>query len=71
MDPLVQGAVRSLMYSEKLQEAFENATMLLWYAFPKRDPASKQTHLEREMCAALVPHVLGLNDEFPGQWEDN
>ncbi|KAG8161020.1 hypothetical protein KVR01_009284 [Diaporthe batatas] len=61
---LVQMSFNFFLTPEQRQTCFNNATILVANAFPRRDTASAQLYLMWERCAAILQHVLSLKDCF-------
>ena len=52
------------MTREQRQQSFNDATILVSLAFPRRDSASAQLYLMWTRCALYLEHVLSLKDCF-------
>ncbi|KAI1418796.1 NB-ARC and TPR domain protein [Xylaria sp. FL1777] len=61
---LVQTSFKHFMGFEKRQIAFNDATVLVSKAFPRRDSNVAQLYLMWDRCALYLQHVISLKDCF-------
>ena len=61
---LVQTSFKYSMTREQRQQSFNDTTILVSLAFPRRDSASAQLYLRWTHCALYLEHVLSLKDCF-------
>ncbi|OTA54814.1 Tetratricopeptide-like helical [Hypoxylon sp. EC38] len=61
---LVQTSFKYFMTPEQRQQAFNNATILVSKAFPRRDSNIAQLYLMWDRCALYLQHVISLKDCF-------
>ena len=52
------------MSREQRQQSFNDATVLVSLAFPRRDSESAQLYMMWTRCASYLKHVLSLKDCF-------
>ena len=52
------------MTREQRQQSFNDATILVSLAIPRRDSASAQLYLMWTRCALYLEHVISLEDFF-------
>ncbi|KAI1408047.1 hypothetical protein F5Y13DRAFT_205132 [Hypoxylon sp. FL1857] len=61
---LVQTSFKYFMTPEQRQKAFNDATILVSKAFPRRDSNVAQLYLMWDRCALYLQHVISLKDCF-------
>ncbi|OTA87935.1 hypothetical protein M434DRAFT_130703 [Hypoxylon sp. CO27-5] len=61
---LVQTSFKYFMTPEQRQKAFNDATILVSKAFPRRDSNVAQLYLMWDQCALYLQHVISLKDCF-------
>ncbi|KAI7288787.1 hypothetical protein KC343_g1092 [Hortaea werneckii] len=61
---LVQTCFRHFLSPEDRQKSFNDATMLVSAAFPRKDAEFSQLYHRWDTCALYLPHVLNLRDSF-------
>lgn len=71
---MVQMQFRSFLSVEERQEAFNNAVVLVYNAFPKQSDATNKNQLYHQwaQCNRCLQHVLCLKDNFKEErrhWE--
>jgi hypothetical protein len=52
------------MKPEQRQEAFNNAAVLVYKAYPRRDSNRANLYLMWDLCAMYLLHVINLKDCF-------
>lgn len=69
---MVQIQFRYFLSLDERQEAFENATALLYRTFPKQSDGTNQNQLYQEwtQCNRFLQHVLRLVDKFKEERKD-
>lgn len=60
---LVQASFKYFMALEQRQQSFNDAVILVHFAFPRHDDVA-QLYQKWNQCAELLPHVLNLKDAF-------
>lgn len=68
---LVQTLFKNFMTPEQRQQAFNDATILVSKAFPRRDSNVAQLYLMWDRCAMYLQHVISLKDCFREEKESN
>ncbi|KAI0817305.1 Tetratricopeptide-like helical [Xylaria sp. FL0064] len=68
---LVQTSFKYFMGFEKRQIAFNDATILVSKAFPRRDSNVAQLYLMWDRCALYLQHVISLKDCFREEYRSN
>ncbi|KAI0100214.1 NB-ARC and TPR domain protein [Nemania sp. FL0031] len=61
---LVQSTFKDFMTPEAQQQRFNDATLLVSAAFPRKDAEFAQMYNMWERCSIYLPHVLSLRDSF-------
>lgn len=61
---LVQTSFKYFLTSSQRQKSFNDATILVSHAFPRRDSNVAQLYLMWDRCALYLKHVLALKDCF-------
>ncbi|KAK4141224.1 Tetratricopeptide-like helical [Dichotomopilus funicola] len=61
---LVQASFKDFLGPDGRQQAFNNATIPLFQAFPRRDSKILQLYLLWDRCAVYLQHVMSLKDCF-------
>ena len=61
---LVQTSYKQFMGLEDRQQSFNDATILVSAAFPRKDAEFSQMYHRWSTCALYLPHVLSLRDSF-------
>ena len=68
---LVQTSFKHFMGPEDRQKSFNDATMLVSAAFPRKDAEFAQMYHRWKFCALYLPHVLSLRDSFREEEKSN
>ncbi|KAH6626633.1 Tetratricopeptide-like helical [Chaetomium sp. MPI-SDFR-AT-0129] len=68
---LVQASFKDFLGPDGRQQAFNDATILLFQAFPRRDSKVLQLYLLWDRCAVYFQHVMSLKDCFLQEKESN
>ncbi|KAI1313744.1 NB-ARC and TPR domain protein [Xylaria venustula] len=68
---LVQASFRHFISRERLQKSFNDATLLVSAAFPRKDTEFAQMYHLWNQCSIYLPHVLSLKDSFREQKKAN
>ena len=63
---MVQTQFRYFLHLDERQKAFDNATALVYHAFPKQSDETNQNQLYQQwtQCNRCLQHVLSLKDNF-------
>lgn len=64
MHRLVQTAFKYSLTLEQKQQAFNDAVVLLYNVFPRRDTNQANLYLKWDRCATYMRHVIRLKDCF-------
>ena len=59
---LVQASFKEFLGPGGRQQAFNDATILLFQAFPRRDSKIGQLYLLWDRCAVYLQHIMSLKD---------
>ncbi|KID93400.1 NB-ARC and TPR domain protein, partial [Metarhizium majus ARSEF 297] len=68
---LVQKSFKHFMGSEDRQKSFNDATLLVSAAFPRKDAEFAQMYHSWKQCSLYLPHVLSLRDSYREEKEAN
>jgi hypothetical protein len=68
---LVQTSYKHFMSPEDRQKSFNDASLLLSAAFPRKDTEFSQMYHSWKQCALYLPHVLSLRDSFRDEKKAN
>lgn len=68
---LVQTSYKSFMTPEQRQQSFNDASILLSQAFPRKNKDTAQLYLLWSLCGAYRPHVINLKDCFLEEKKSN
>lgn len=68
---LVQASFRHFMSYEDRQRSFNDATLLVSAAFPRKDAEFAQLYHSWQACSLYLPHVLSLRDCFREEKKSN
>ncbi|KAI1122604.1 NB-ARC and TPR domain protein [Nemania abortiva] len=68
---LVQTSFKHFMTIEQRQQMFNDATVLVAHAFPRKDSDSAQLYQKWKSCSLYLPQVLSLRDSFREELNEN
>jgi hypothetical protein len=68
---LVQASFKHFMSPETRQKSFNDATLLVSAAFPRKDAEMAQMYHFWKTCSLYLPHVFSLRDSFREEKEAN